>query len=321
MLKLFVIFATTLAVRKSTSASKPDFQETIKKFVENVSDKGTGFEFTEGIDVSALTEIIQQQRTYMEDMDRKVNILSETVNRQGRQIRIMEKQIAETEASVKDQNHYSRILEEKGKRIKKAINSQERKIENMSKVIAKQHKYIEQLECGHHKNKVNLIRKTLNKRNVKAIESRDASEKSSENYSSALSDASNSNLTTILTNQEKSAHQNLPAKPKDENKLLNTNPNLDNPDESVSTPQDCLGVQRRAASNAGIAFTAIAVHDIKHLSTGQTIKMDTVLLNDGSGYNRHTGVFTVPEAGVYFLTFTIDVYYASIMGYAKSGRW
>ena len=235
MLKLFVIFATTLAVRKSTSASKQDFQETTKKFVENVSDKGSGFEFIGGIHVSALTEMIQQQRTYMEDMDRKVNILTETVNRQGRQIRIMEKQIAETVASVQDQNHYSRILEEKGKRIKESINSQEKKIENMSKVIAKQNKYIEQLECGHHTNKVNLIRKTLNKRNIKAMESRDTSEKSSENYSGALSDASSSNLTAILTNQGKSAHQNLPPKPKDENKL-NTNPNFDNPDETVSTP-------------------------------------------------------------------------------------
>ena len=33
--------------------------------------------------------------------------------------------------------------------------------------------------------------------------------------------------------------------------------------------------------------------------------MNQVILNDGNGYNAHTGVFTVPRNGVYMLTFSI----------------
>ena len=201
------------------------------------------------------------------------------------------------------------------KRLKEALNSQDRKLENISKLISKQQKCIQQLECGHHTNKLNLIRKTLNKRHIKATEPRDASEKSSESYPKTLSDGSSSNLTVITTNQEKSTYKNLLAKSKDKNKLLNTNPILDNPDKSVPTPQDSLGVQRRTITvwNAAIAFTAIVVYVRKHPSPGQAIKMDKILLNDGSGYDIHTWIFTVPVAQHSFVEIDHEIFSTVIL--------
>ena len=37
---------------------------------------------------------------------------------------------------------------------------------------------------------------------------------------------------------------------------------------------------------------------------GHVIKFDQTFLNDGNGYNKYTGVFTVPTSGVYLLTYS-----------------
>ena len=67
---------------------------------------------------------------------------------------------------------------------------------------------------------------------------------------------------------------------------------------------------RRAAlyNGTGIAFSAYLSHEVNHMAIGHTIKCDKVLINDGNAYSPYTGAFTVPETGVYFLTFHIDAY-------------
>lgn len=66
-----------------------------------------------------------------------------------------------------------------------------------------------------------------------------------------------------------------------------------------------IQLQHRTAVGTGIAFSAYANHLLPHLTAGHIIKCDQVLLNDGNNYNSVTGVFTVPENGVYLFTFTI----------------
>ena len=58
----------------------------------------------------------------------------------------------------------------------------------------------------------------------------------------------------------------------------------------------------------GIAFSAYLSHNIPHLAVGHTIKCDQIIINDGNAYSKFTGAFTVPETGVYLITFTFDVY-------------
>ena len=63
-------------------------------------------------------------------------------------------------------------------------------------------------------------------------------------------------------------------------------------------------VQKRAGIN--VAFSTWLSHKLNHLSVGHIIKPDQIFINDGNGYNKHTGVFTVPTSGVYLLTYSID---------------
>jgi len=67
------------------------------------------------------------------------------------------------------------------------------------------------------------------------------------------------------------------------------------------------GRSTRIVQNNHISFTAYLDHIVQHLGIGQTIVFNQVLINDGNGYNKHTGVFTAPITGTYFFTFSILV--------------
>ena len=80
--------------------------------------------------------------------------------------------------------------------------------------------------------------------------------------------------------------------------------------ERVKQSKDVgLKILRQTSSEGGIAFSAYLGHQIDHLAPGHTVKCDQVILNDGGAYNSFTGVFTVPQTGVYLLTFNINVYH------------
>jgi hypothetical protein len=61
---------------------------------------------------------------------------------------------------------------------------------------------------------------------------------------------------------------------------------------------------RRAVGQ--IAFTAYLSQTNEHTVVGKPIIFDKVLLNDGSGYNNNTGVFTAPLTGTYLFSFHFD---------------
>ncbi|XP_063410912.1 complement C1q-like protein 3 [Mytilus trossulus] len=52
------------------------------------------------------------------------------------------------------------------------------------------------------------------------------------------------------------------------------------------------------------AFTAILKRTLT-LSKGNTIKFDTVILNQGRGYSPRTGIFTATKTGIYQISATV----------------
>ena len=55
----------------------------------------------------------------------------------------------------------------------------------------------------------------------------------------------------------------------------------------------------------GVAFSTFLDHDVDNLGADQVIVFNQVQLNDGNGYSKQTGAFTVPISGVYVFTFFI----------------
>ena len=66
-------------------------------------------------------------------------------------------------------------------------------------------------------------------------------------------------------------------------------------------------LQKRNFTTEGVAFSAYLDHNIYHMRKGHHIICNQVLLNDANHYNSYTGIFTVPETGVYLLTFNFGV--------------
>ena len=66
-------------------------------------------------------------------------------------------------------------------------------------------------------------------------------------------------------------------------------------------------LQKRNITAEGVAFSAYLDHNIYHMGKGHHIICNQVLLNEGNHYNSLTGTFTVPQTGIYLLTFNFGV--------------
>ncbi|KAH3787913.1 collagen alpha-1(VIII) chain-like [Dreissena polymorpha] len=57
-----------------------------------------------------------------------------------------------------------------------------------------------------------------------------------------------------------------------------------------------------------VAFSAYLDQELTHLHVGHIVRCNQIVINDGSGYNAASGVFTAHVPGVYFFAFTIDTH-------------
>ncbi|KAK3085043.1 hypothetical protein FSP39_023394, partial [Pinctada imbricata] len=61
-------------------------------------------------------------------------------------------------------------------------------------------------------------------------------------------------------------------------------------------------------SNPTIAFYSYLAKTEKSLSQHHTIIFDVAEINNGNAYNKYTGIFTAPDSGLYFFSWTMFAY-------------
>ena len=66
-------------------------------------------------------------------------------------------------------------------------------------------------------------------------------------------------------------------------------------------------LSKKDVATERVAFSTYRDNSIQHMGIGHHIICNQVLLNDGNHYNSFTGIFTVPQTGVYLLTFSFGV--------------
>ncbi|XP_065928399.1 uncharacterized protein [Magallana gigas] len=76
---------------------------------------------------------------------------------------------------------------------------------------------------------------------------------------------------------------------------------------SVSQEKRLLtGIQStRTPFPDGVAFSAYMYVHTTEISKGSTIHFDTIVTNIGNHYNKHSGIFTAPQHGVYVFTWNL----------------
>ena len=251
------------------------------------------------VPAETLTSIILEQGKTIQDMEKKMNMMTETVNQQGGQILQMQEKITDMENVIQKQNQEINNLKNENGVLHDIIIDQRAEMDSMGKELMEINEIVREVGEG------NLMKSS------KTFKDK-ASEYSQEIPRTNLNDVlqfgirKNSKPKTTATTKtgDKVKTDNMPeyiTKQKDQNGLYNEG----EPQIGI-TGNGHLRLQKRAVTH--VAFSTYLSHSLDHLSIGHVIKLDQIFLNDGNGYNKYTGVFTVPASGVYLLTYSLETH-------------
>ena len=291
------MFLLMLLISAATAASVKEHTFYNIHTLEDIADfvlKKTGLNGNLAVELAALKDTVINQGLEITSLKEEVTLLQETIHEQGLQI-----------ISVNEENI----------NIKRNAQGQEKQIMKMNKAITKM--------------KETLAHKETYDQHISTIEEELASliDATTVAHDKFLEQMGNDLFLPEIDQANKQIqiplHQateiELIKKPKHNkhqqivqsvlSSISNKNEHSKNNANTQKVNSYISGVQKRATGTGGIAFSAYLGSVVNHVMTGNTVKCDQILLNDGNAYNGHTGIFTVPETGVYLLTFTITTDY------------
>ena len=262
----------------------------MEKKMNTILDQGTTIN-----DMKKKMNTILDQGTTINDMEKKMNTIIETVHQQGKQIRAMQGRITDMETIIKKQNKVITNLEHEKEVFHDTIMGQREDMDSMEKDITKIIETVQKDKDGHLMNDSKVQEGRADKNTIwrTSIIPNDVLTGGIRKKSK-----SKNNAAAIETDDRV-----LADKEDEYNKSNNKNVNVfhDKNGHGFNT------VQKRAVNNVShVAFSTYLTHEMAHLSVGHVIKLDQIFINDGNGYNKNTGIFSVPKSGVYLLTYSID---------------
>ena len=278
------MFVLILLISAATAASENEYTIYNIHTLEYIADfvlKKTGLNGNLAAEMAALKDTVLKQGLEITSLKKEVTLLQETIHEQGLQIV---------------------FLNETNMDMKRIAQKQEKQIMKMNKVITKLKENLPHTET--HEQPITNLNDTTSVPHNRMLEQ-------------IGNDILLPEMNQANNQIQNHLHQAMEIPKRDKHRqtvqpVLSSTFNRYQKSENNATPQKVTsyisyisGAQKRAAVAGGIAFSAYLGRIIYHVMTGNIVKCDQILLNDGNAYNGHTGIFTVPETGVYLLTFTI----------------
>ena len=260
-------------------------------------------------DVEAILSNLYQQNQKMDSMKKEMAEFRAVVMKQRETMKKTDKVVAKLESRINEQETEIMKLrtevDEKGTTLKQV--SQENKKCVTELQSTKQS--IEHIERVVNVRMENAPRKAIiqNSKKVNFSQNKKIESSSGETYQ-VLDKISSMRTGNHVSKSELQGDDNVTSLRKDINKVSMSGP-YEGGIHIKKQLRNGKGLQaKRDIVAEGVAFSAYLDHNIQHMGTGHTIKCNKVLLNDGNHYNAFTGTFTVPQTGVYLLTFNFDIW-------------
>ena len=254
-------------------------------------------------EIANLKSAVERQECKMAIMEKDINYLRVTVDSQSETISVLRREIAEKEIKLNTSVYqHGQII--------KAIDY---KIKDLGDVITEQNKMLNGAKfIGDFELKRNVQFQTVVKHEDNAMNDVTKHEKTIglgkavklRKFANAHTNVAKNISNFSPSNRRWKRTPNIPQN----DPVIERNIRSKSHERAKQSKHARPKMLRQTMSEGGIAFSAYLGHRIDHLAPGHTVKCDQVLLNDGDAYNSLTGVFTVPQTGVYLLTFNIDVY-------------
>ena len=315
MLPSVMLIAVATAAAFHNTDGKPEAKYSLNEneMVDNNRWLGERMEIME-IQMKKFGDITEEQGKKIEKAENEIEKLKATIQRQGAEMKLMENKLDKYEAIVIEQRKTLDDKEIDIQDLKVAVHKQDKETDRIKEEIItmKGNLHIEDFQKKELE-KTNIFNTYQESKTGKPRNQANAKSGSfvlqAQSFMDVLgqenTDSGNFTIESfiemhytpseeVLSNSKSTYYKDI----KEKSRLK----------EIVSLPHQNLRIQQRQVRNSGVAFTAYLSHRIENMGIGHTIKCDQVLLNDGNAYSAYSGTFTVPQSGVYLLTFSIAAY-------------
>ena len=233
--------------------------------------------------------VAMEQRETMERTEKVVTKLESRINEQESKMAIMTQEIRQLKTNMNERETILKHVLQENERCAAELQSAKQSIEHIEKVVVNIEQSYENIEDAHRK----AIIKSSGK--IKLSQNKKIGTKDLDKSTTMESGR------TVSTRKFQGVN-NITSSRTDINRFSESGKGI-----SKQLKFGKRVLQKRNITTEGVAFSAYLNHNILHMGAGHTIKCNQVLLNDGNHYNSFTGIFTVPQTGVYLLTFSFGV--------------
>ena len=262
----------------------------------------------------------------MAKLENQMQIFGNIIQEQGKKLEMAENEINNLKTTIQGQEAEMKLMEYKMDKYETVVNEQRERLNDKEKVIKDLERNLKQqgTELSRIINEIILVKGALEADDTKV---KVWAETNGNMYGKNMNQEKKIGGTKNEENRKYDPTDNFTGSPEKEDAesiTLETRFSTEMPyhqSEHTENPTNTFVTVKRQAGSAkdidslqhkkkrqiasGVAFSAYLSHVIDNMTIGYTIKCDQVLLNDGNVYSPYTGTFTVPETGVYLLTFSI----------------